>query len=69
MLSGVVLGFIVEGENAVKGMRRLIGSALIEEAAPGTIRGDFAVNSANSLIHASKSAERVKKESDIFFRT
>ncbi|MCL2200797.1 MAG: nucleoside-diphosphate kinase [Oscillospiraceae bacterium] len=68
MLSGMVLGLIVEGEDTINGMRRLIGPTIIEEAAPGTIRGDFAVSSANSLIHASKSAENVKKECDIFFR-
>jgi len=67
MLSGVVLGIIVEGEDTVGGMRRIIGSTVIEEALPGTIRGDFATSSANSLIHASRSAEQVKKEIEIFF--
>ena len=69
MLSGTVLGMVVEGENVVNGMRRLIGSTIFEEAMPGTIRGDFAVSSANSLIHASKTAENFKKEQNIFFNT
>ncbi|MCL2392791.1 MAG: nucleoside-diphosphate kinase [Oscillospiraceae bacterium] len=68
MLSGTVLGMVVEGENAVNGMRKIIGSTIFEEALPGTIRGDFAVSSANSLIHASKSAAHVRKERDIFFK-
>ena len=67
MLSGVVLGMVVEGENVIKGMRKLIGSTITEEAQPGTIRGDFAVSSANSLIHASRTTESFKKEYDIFF--
>jgi len=69
MLSGVVLGMIVEGEDAINGMRRLIGPTVIEDAMPGTIRGDFATSSASSLIHASRSAEHVKAETSIFFET
>ena len=67
MLSGTVMGMVVEGDHAVEGMRKLIGSTIFEEALPGTIRGDFAVSSANSLIHASKNAEHVNIEKDIFF--
>ena len=69
MLSGTVLGMVVEGENVVNGMRRLIGSTIFEEAQPGTIRGDFAVSSSNSLIHASKTAENFNKEQKIFFNS
>ena len=68
MLSGQVLGLIIEGEGVVVGMRRMMGPPIIENAAPGTIRGDLAVSSANSLIHASKSDEHVRKESELFFR-
>lgn len=67
MLSGSVLGLVIEGEGSIAGMRRLIGSAKIEDALPGTIRGDFAVSSSNSLIHASHNEENAKKECDIFF--
>lgn len=67
MLSGIVLGLVIEGEDAVAGMRRLIGPTIIEEALPGTIRGDFAVSSANSLIHASHSVELVETERSVFF--
>jgi len=69
MLSGTVIGMIVEGDDVVDGMRRLIGSTRVEESPPGTIRGDFAVSSANSLIHASHTSDNVKKELDIFFKT
>ena len=68
MLSGTVLGLVIEGEDAVSGMRRLIGPTIIEDAQPGTIRGDFAVSSANSLIHASHGIENVEIEREIFFK-
>jgi len=67
MLSGSVLGLIVEGEGAISGMRRIIGPTNIEDALPGTIRGDFAVSSTNSLIHASHNIENVELECKIFF--
>ena len=67
MLSGKVLGIVVEGEGVLMGMRRLIGSTIIDDALPGTIRGDFAVSSENNLIHASHNEENVKTECDIFF--
>ena len=67
MLSGSVMGLVVEGENAIAGMRRIIGPTSVEEALPGTIRGDFAVSSTNSLIHASHNAENAVAESDVFF--
>jgi len=67
MLSGTVIGFIIEGEGIIAGMRRLIGSAIIEQAHPGTIRGDYAVSTSNSLIHASKTPDQVNKEINIFF--
>jgi len=69
MLSGVVLGMIVEGEDAINGMRRLIGPTVIEDALPGTIRGDFATSSSSSLIHASRTAEHFNTETKIFFET
>ena len=68
MLSGTVLGLVIEGEDAVAGMRRLIGPTIIEEALPGTIRGDFAVSSSNSLIHASHSIDLVETERAVFFK-
>ena len=42
MTSGPVLAMIVEGDNAVKGMRIIMGATKFEEAAAGTIRGDYA---------------------------
>ena len=42
MTSGPVLAMIVEGDNAVKGMRIIMGATKFEEATAGTIRGDYA---------------------------
>lgn len=56
MTSGPVVGMVVEGDNVVTGMRNLMGPTKWEEAAPGTIRGDFANNTTENLIHGSDSA-------------
>ena len=51
MTSGPVLGMIVQGENAVKGMRNLMGPTQFEEAIAGSIRGDYAFNTEENIIH------------------
>lgn len=68
MTSGPVLAMIVEGESAVKGMRILMGATKFEEAAAGTIRGDFAFCTTENLIHGSDSAENAKIEINRFFK-
>jgi nucleoside-diphosphate kinase len=67
MLSGPVWGMIVEGENAVEGMRTMIGPTKIEDAPAGTIRGDFAFSTAENIIHGSDSIESAKNEIERFF--
>lgn len=66
-MQGDVLGMCVCGENAVMGMRKLIGETKTEDAAPGTIRGDFATSTANNLIHGSDSQEAAEIELERFF--
>lgn len=68
MISGPVLAMIVEGENAVKGMRILMGATKFEEAAAGTIRGDFAFCTSENLIHGSDSVENAEIEIKRFFK-
>lgn len=53
MTSGPVLAMIVEGENAIAGMRKLMGATKFEDAQPGTIRGDYAFCTTENLIHGS----------------
>lgn len=67
MTSGPVLAMIVEGENAVKGMRILMGATKFEDAAAGTIRGDFAQSTTENLIHGSDSLENAEIEIKRFF--
>ena len=67
MMSGPVWGMIVEGYNAVEGMRTLIGPTKIEEAPAGTIRGDFAFSTSENIIHGSDSIESAKSEIQRFF--
>lgn len=67
MTSGPVLGMIVEGENAVKGMRILMGATKFEDAAAGTIRGDYAFCTIENLIHGSDSIENAEIEIKRFF--
>lgn len=67
MTSGPVFGMVVEGENAVKGMRIIMGATKFEEAAAGTIRGDYAFSTAENIIHGSDSLETAAAEIKRFF--
>lgn len=67
MMSGPVWGLIIEGENAVLGMRKLIGATRFEDALPGTIRGDFGKSTTENVIHGSDSVESALVEIERFF--
>ncbi|MEI7883847.1 MAG: nucleoside-diphosphate kinase [Clostridia bacterium] len=67
MMSGNVLGMVVEGPSAVLGMRMLMGATKVEEALPGTIRGDYAFSTTENLIHGSDSVENAQIEIARFF--
>jgi len=67
MMRGPVLGMIVEGENAVAGVRKLMGATRFEDSAPGTIRGDYGSSTAENLIHGSDSVENARIEIERFF--
>lgn len=69
MTSGPVIGMVVEGENVVLGMRNLMGPTKWLEAMPGTIRGDFANNTTENLIHGSDSVENAEIEIERFGRS
>ena len=59
--SGLVVALIVEGKNAVKGMRTLMGATNPLEALPGTIRGDFGLDMGRNVIHGADSVESAKR--------
>ncbi len=62
MTSGPVIGMVVEGDDVIAGMRRLMGPTQWKEAMPGTIRGDYAFSTGENLIHGSDSEESAKAE-------
>ncbi len=65
--SGPVVAMVIEGEDAVTVIRKVIGKTNPKEAETGTIRGDFAMNTEKNVIHASDSVENAKIETAIFF--
>lgn len=67
MLSGPVFDLVVEGEEAVHGMRSMMGPTNVFDAAPGTIRGDFATDLTYNVIHGSDSLESANIEIRRFF--
>ena len=69
MTSGPVFVQVLEGENAVQKNRDLMGSTHPTEAAPGTIRADFANSIDANAVHGSDSAESAKREIEYFFNT
>jgi len=69
MTSGPVFVQVLEGENAVQKNRDLMGSTNPKEAAPGTIRADFANSIDANAVHGSGSVESAKREIEYFFNT
>ena len=67
MTSGPVVGMIVEGDGVVDSMRKIMGPTDGLEAMPGTIRGDFANNKSENLVHGSDSVENAEIEIKRFF--
>ena len=67
MTSGPVLVTVLEGENAVAKNRELMGATDPREAAPGTIRADFAESIEANTVHGSDSLENAKTEIAFFF--
>jgi nucleoside-diphosphate kinase len=64
---GPLVAMIVEGPEAWKVMRTLMGSTNPREAAPGTIRGDLAVELTENLVHGSDGPESAAREIALFF--
>lgn len=66
--SGPVVAMVIEGDDAVAGMRKMIGATNPLNADFGTIRGDYGVNVGRNIIHGSDSLESAKREIGIFFK-
>ncbi|MBT0741837.1 nucleoside-diphosphate kinase [Campylobacter lari] len=67
MISGPVVVSVLEGENAVLKNRELMGATNPKEAAPSTIRADFADSIDANAVHGSDSLENAKIEIEFFF--
>ena len=66
--SGPVLAMVWEGENAVTVCRNMMGKTNPQESAPGTIRGDYGMQTGMNIIHGSDSPESAEREISIFFK-
>ncbi|MEZ5121616.1 MAG: nucleoside-diphosphate kinase [Solirubrobacterales bacterium] len=65
--SGPLVALVLEGQDAVKAARQVIGATNPLEAAPGSIRGDFAVEVGQNMVHGSDSPESAAREAKLFF--
>ncbi|KZF20313.1 NDK-domain-containing protein [Xylona heveae TC161] len=68
MLSGPICAMVWEGRDAVKTGRTLLGATNPLASAPGTIRGDFAIDVGRNVCHGSDSVETAKKEIALWFK-
>jgi len=66
--SGPLVAAALEGPNAIAIVRAMNGATRPHEAAPGSIRGDLAVETAQNLVHASDSPETATAELALWFR-
>ena len=65
--SGPVVAMVVEGPDAIAGMRQIMGATNPLEAVPGSIRGDFATVITENIVHGSDSPESAEREVNLFF--
>jgi nucleoside-diphosphate kinase len=65
--SGPVVAMRVEGMDAVAGARQIMGATNPIEAAPGSLRGDYATEIGENIVHGSDSVESAERELKLFF--
>ncbi len=65
--SGPLVAMVLEGEQAVDAARQVIGATNPLEASPGSIRGDYAIEVGQNMVHGSDSAESARREVGLFF--
>jgi nucleoside-diphosphate kinase len=65
--SAPLVALCVSGPDAIAGMRGLMGATNPIDAAPGSIRGDFATEIGENIVHGSDSTESAARELEIFF--
>ena len=67
IISGPVIAIAIQGNQAVKVVRKLAGITNSSEAEPGTIRGDFGLDLTKNIVHASDAIDRAHYELGVFF--
>src|SRR5215469_133257 len=65
--SGPLVAMVLEGESAVEAARQVIGATNPLQAAPGSIRGDFAIAVGQNMVHGSDSTDSAAREGALFF--
>ncbi len=65
--SAPLVALILEGQDAIRAARQLIGATNPLEAVPGSIRGDFAIEVGTNMVHGSDSPESAEREIGIWF--
>lgn len=67
MSSGPIVCMVWEGVNVIKSVRTIMGATDPLKASPGTIRGDFCLESGRNMIHGSDSKESAQREIKLWF--
>ncbi len=67
IISGPVVAMAWEGNQVVSGARKLIGATNPADAAPGTIRADYAISVGRNIIHGADSIASAEREMGLFF--
>jgi nucleoside-diphosphate kinase len=65
--SAPVLAMVIEGDDCISLIRKMVGATNPKEADLGTIRGDYALETGRNIIHASDSPASAKREIELFF--
>lgn len=65
--SGPVVAMVIEGKDVVPIVRSMVGATNPKNSSPGTIRGDFALDTGRNVIHASDSPDSAKREISLYF--
>jgi nucleoside-diphosphate kinase len=65
--SGPVFAMVVQGPSAISVVRAMMGATNPLNAAPGTVRGDFALDMGQNVVHSSDGPESAEREISLFF--
>ena len=68
IISGPVLAMVIEGEECISLIRKMVGTTNPKNSELGTIRGDYAIDTGRNIIHASDSQASAKREIALFFQ-